>query len=135
MATKEELLNMAKELDIEGRSGMSKAQLEEAVASAEANEEPVEVKIEEEVEEEAEPEVEVEPEPEPEPEDEEEAVADGNVRILGRFWDRILRERDNRPSAGDPDLLSQVIVIGDGGAVEMPVDVARAFGVHPSLYG
>ncbi len=40
MATKEELLEKAKELDVEGRSGMNKEELEKAVADAEGSSEP-----------------------------------------------------------------------------------------------
>lgn len=117
MPTKEELMEQARELDIEGRSSMSKDELEAAIAEAS----------------DADPEPEVEPGDALEDDDDEaEDIPAGSIRILRRFWDRIVREMDDRPSVGEPDLL-ETVDVGET-HVLMPVSTADAFGVHPSLY-
>lgn len=79
MATKEELMDLARELDIPGRSGMSKDELEAALADYQDSNTNNEI-----------------------------VVADGTVRIIARRWNRFVNERTNRPSEGEQDLLDLV---------------------------
>ena len=105
MATKEELMEVARELDIPGRSGMSKEELQDAIADYSEVEES----------------------------DNGDLTVEGDtVRIIAGRWNRFLVERNDRPSEGEADLLRQVVIMGK--TAIMPLAVAQAFGVHPSFY-
>ena len=79
---KEELMDLAKQLAIPGRAGMTKEELQDAIADYHDDD------------------------------DSEVVVEDGTVRLLARRWDRFLLERDNRPSEGESDLLTSVTIKG-----------------------